>query len=125
PEEAELYLRITEYISEFYARYEGERRGLGFIMTVYRRRLTSSFYAVRKSLERRRDWLLGQLEFGDAFTLEDEADLEEMDELEQAGLDLHGLDPRQPLSPGQVVHFQAELDYLDRFIADLQSLSQG
>lgn len=125
PEEAELYLRITEYISEFYARYEGERRGLGFIMTVYRRRLTSSFYAVRKSLERRRDWLLGQLEFGEAFTLEDEADLEEMDELEQAGLDLHGLDPQQPLAPGQVVHFQAELDYLDRFITDLQSLSQG
>lgn len=125
PEEVELYQRITEYISEFYARYESERRGLGFIMTVYRRRLTSSFYAVRKSLERRRDWLLGQLEFGEAFTLEDEADLEEMDELEQAGLDLHGLDPQQPLSPGQVVHFQAELDYLDSFITDLQALSQG
>lgn len=125
PEEAELYLRITEYISEFYARYESERRGLGFIMTVYRRRLTSSFYAVRKSLERRRDWLSGQLEFGEAFTAEDEADLEEMDELEQAGLDLHGLDPQQPLSPGQIAHFQAELDYLERFISDLQSLSQG
>ena len=125
PEEAELYQRITEYISEFYSRYENERRGLGFIMTVYRRRLTSSFYAARKSLERRRDWLLGQLEFGDAFTLEDEADLEELDELEQAGLDLVGLDPQQPLTPGQVAHFQAELDYLDNFIIDLQSLSQG
>lgn len=125
PEEAELYLRITEYISEFYARYESERRGLGFIMTVYRRRLTSSFYAVRKSLERRRDWLMGQLAFREAFTLEDEADLEEMDELEQAGLDLHGVDPRQPLSPGQIEHFQAELDYLDHFITDLQALSQG
>ena len=125
PEEAELYQRITEYISEFYARYESERRGLGFIMTVYRRRLTSSFYAVRKSLERRRDWLLGQLEFGEAFTLEDEADLEEMDELEQAGMDLYGLDPQQPLSPGQAAHFQVELDYLDSFITDLQALSQG
>lgn len=125
PEEAELYLRITEYISEFYARYENERRGLGFIMTVYRRRLTSSFYAVRKSLERRRDWLTGQLEFGEAFTLEDEADLDEMEELEQAGFDLHGMDPQRPLTPGQKEHFLAELDYLDSFITDLQSLSQG
>jgi SNF2 family DNA or RNA helicase len=124
-EEAELYGRITEYISEFYARYESERRGLGFIMTVYRRRLTSSFYAVRKSLERRRDWLLGQLAFGEAFTLEDEADLEELDELEQAGLDLHGLDPQQPMTTGQKEHFLAELDYLDSFISDLRSLSQG
>lgn len=124
-EETELYDQITEYISEFYARYESERRGLGFIMTVYRRRLTSSFYAARKSLERRRDWLLGQLEFGEAFTLEDEADLDELDELEQAGLDLHGLDPQQPMTSGQKEHFLAELDYLDGFISDLRSLSQG
>lgn len=125
PEEAELYTRITEYISEFYARYENERRGMGFIMTVYRRRLTSSFYAVRKSLERRRAWLTGQLEFGEAFTQEDEADLDELEELEQAGFDLHGLDPQQPLTPGQKEQFMVELDYLDSFIADLQALSQG
>ncbi|HFE66193.1 MAG TPA: hypothetical protein ENJ93_02935, partial [Chloroflexi bacterium] len=86
---------------------------------------TSSFYAVRKSLERRRDWLQGQIEFGEAFTLEDEADLEELDELEQAGLDLYGLDPTLPLTPGQLEQFQAELDYLDSFIVDLRSLSQG
>ena len=129
PEEAELYTRITEYISEFYARYENERRGLGFIMTVYRRRLTSSFFAVRKSLERRRAWLLGQLEFSQAITLEDapedEADLDELEELEQAGFDLYGLDPQKPISARQKAHFQAELDYLDHFIADLQALSQG
>ncbi len=127
-EEAELYGRITEYISEFYARYENERRGLGFIMTVYRRRLTSSFYAVRKSLERRRDWLLGQIEFGEAFTLEDEADLEELDELDifhesariYTNTDFISEDSRR-----FVDHLQAELDYLDSFIVDLRSLSQG
>ena len=51
PEEADLYQRITEYISEFYHKYEAERKGLGFIMTIYRRRLTSSFFAVQRSLE--------------------------------------------------------------------------
>jgi hypothetical protein len=31
------------------------RKGLGFLMTLYRRRLTSSFYTIKKSLERRLD----------------------------------------------------------------------
>jgi len=52
-EERALYRRIEEYVSEYFHRYEAERRGLGFVMTVYRRRLTSSFHAVRRSLERR------------------------------------------------------------------------
>lgn len=46
PDERRLYERIEEYISEFYRKYEAQRAGLGFVMTVYRRRLTSSFYAV-------------------------------------------------------------------------------
>ena len=59
--ERELYDRIEEYISDFYHRYEAERKGLGFVMTVYRRRLTSSFYALMKSLERRHAFLKGQV----------------------------------------------------------------
>ncbi|MHA1574051.1 MAG: SNF2-related protein, partial [Alphaproteobacteria bacterium] len=51
-EEMRLYSRIEEYILQFYRKYEDERKGLGFVMTVYRRRLTSSFFAVRRSLER-------------------------------------------------------------------------
>ena len=45
-EEWKLYQRIEEYIRNHYQKYEAERKGLGFIMTVYRRRLTSSFYAI-------------------------------------------------------------------------------
>jgi len=59
-EERELYERIEEYISLFYKKYEAERKGLGFVMTVYRRRLTSSFYAITKSLERRLQFLRGE-----------------------------------------------------------------
>jgi hypothetical protein len=59
-DERNLYDRIEEYFSDFYQKYESERKGLGFVMTVYRRRLTSSFYAVRKSLERRLAFLKGQ-----------------------------------------------------------------
>ena len=62
PAEA-LYGRIDSYIKRHYDAYladRGRRRPLGFIMTVYRRRLTSSFHAVRRSLERRREVLQGQ-----------------------------------------------------------------
>lgn len=58
-EERELYGRIEEYVSEVYQRCEARRRGLGFVMTIYRRRLTSSFAAVRRSLERRLERLGG------------------------------------------------------------------
>jgi SNF2 family DNA or RNA helicase len=127
PDEAELYERITDYISHFYQKYEAERRGLGFIMTVYRRRLTSSFQAIRRSLERRRDWLQGILEPEQVLTTEDEVELEELDDLEQAGLDMFSSihSDRQQLTSAQRSNFQLELDYLDDFIGDLRQLSQA
>lgn len=57
PEERDLYQRIEAFVSDFFQRYEARRKGLGFAMTLYRRRLTSSFYAVRRSLERRLETL--------------------------------------------------------------------
>lgn len=51
--ERELYERIETYLVERYRRAEAQSRGLGFVMTVLRRRLTSSFAAIEKSLERR------------------------------------------------------------------------
>lgn len=59
------YERISSYISRHYnaalAAEDGAvRRGLGFIMTVYRRRLTSSFEAIKRSLQRRADVLAGR-----------------------------------------------------------------
>lgn len=53
-QERDLYDRIEEYITRYYNAYKAQgKQALGFIMTIYRRRLTSSFYAIRKSLERR------------------------------------------------------------------------
>ncbi len=118
PDEAALYQRITEYITHFYQKYEQERRGLGFIMTVYRRRLTSSFFAARRSLERRRDWLQGRLDPEDALTLDDLADVE--DEDGEEGLEQ---DAFEYLTPAQRATFVAELDYLNDFIGELRGLS--
>lgn len=125
-----LYQQITEYITEFYRKYEDERTGLGFIMTVYRRRLTSSFYAVRRSLERRRDWLRGQIGEEEALTTDDISDF---DDLEQEELDLDDISENNlglgvskvssGLTPRQKELRRTELRYLDSFITELQSLS--
>jgi len=107
-----LYERIEEYISHFYQKYEAERRGLGFIMTVYRRRLTSSFYAVRCSLERRLKFLVGEIAPETAF---DDDDLEQ----EELSLDV----AEEYLSGEDQRRFAAELAYVRDFIQELRMLS--
>lgn len=55
-----VYNRLEQYILGHYDAYlaaGGKSAPLGFIMTVYRRRLTSSFHAIGESLKRRRDAL--------------------------------------------------------------------
>jgi len=56
--ERHLYQRIDELCSRFYRLAElpaEERSGVGFLMAVFRKRLASSFVALQRSLERRRD----------------------------------------------------------------------
>ena len=110
PDEQALYDRIEEYISQFYRKYEAQRRGLGFVMTVYRRRLTSSFYAARLSLERRREFLRGEAE---THGLTDE-------DLEQDDL---GMDIEEDLTTAEFIAREAELEYLDDFLSDLHALA--
>jgi SNF2 family DNA or RNA helicase len=51
PPERALYDQIEDYISNTYNRAsEKERTAVGFVMTIYRRRLASSFWALEKTL---------------------------------------------------------------------------
>ena len=117
PEEAELYHRIEEYIQDHYQKYEAERKGLGFIMTVYRRRLTSSFYAIEQSLERRLAYLKGTSQQG---WLTDE-DVEQ-DDLEEDVSELLPIDDDQPKQEQVSPLFMGEIEYLQDFIGDLRAL---
>ncbi len=61
-----LYERVETYISDVYNRskqlLEGkEKTAIGFVMTTYRQRLTSSLHAVEQSLQRRRENLSEEL----------------------------------------------------------------
>lgn len=83
-----LYDRIDDYIGRHYDAYlaaGGAAVPLGFIMTIYRRRLTSSFWAIRCSLARRRERLaVGQpasrlLDDDDLYSLEATPELDDAD----------------------------------------------
>jgi len=53
-EERKLYDDVTEYIREYYnLAQQEENQAAGFTMVVYQKRLVSSIYAIRKSLENR------------------------------------------------------------------------
>lgn len=109
-EERELYERIEEYISDFYKKYEAERKGLGFIMTVYRRRLTSSFHAIRESLKRRLSFLKGDPTTGVLGGLTEE-DYEQEDLSD---------DVTDDLMTGQQELFKEEIAYVEDFLAALK-----
>jgi superfamily II DNA or RNA helicase/SOS-response transcriptional repressor LexA len=103
-QEFELYERVEEYITRFYQKYENERKGLGFVMTVYRRRLTSSFAALAKSLERRRRFIRGIVKADELWS---------DDDVEQAELDF---DVLEGLTDEQRQGFKEELGYIDDFL---------
>lgn len=112
-EERALYLRIEEYISLFYRKYEDRRKGLGFVMTVYRRRLTSSFYAVRRSLERRLAFLQGRTGlFWDDDDLEQDALTLDLDE-----------DLSAEYSTAHAADYREEIAYVEDFLHALEALS--
>ena len=115
PERA-LYERIDAYISRYYNAYMATsgNQALGFIMTVYRRRLTSSFRAVSLSLQRRRVALAA----GKALAIADllDADDKTVTEDDTSG-ELPGF--TDPISADLLT---AEIAELDSFIADIEAL---
>ncbi len=53
-DEAHIYDEVENYISTTYNQASAkEKNAVGFVMTIYRRRLSSSFYALRQTLEDR------------------------------------------------------------------------
>ena len=116
-EEDTLYRRIEEYIRDHYQKYEAERRGLGFIMTVYRRRLTSSFYAIQQSLQRRLDYLKGAAK---GWLTDDDLDQEDL-ETDVTETLLFDEDEERP--PEEVPSlFLGEVNFVTDFLADLRAL---
>lgn len=77
PDEAAVYEALEDYISSTYNNaQEDKRTAVGFVMTTYRKRLSSSFYALKRTLEERLAFVQGQanLPFDELRSSEDAED---------------------------------------------------
>ena len=60
PDERALYDAVEDYIASTYNQAGAkERTAVGFVMTIYRRRLASSFSALRNTLQRHLEAMAG------------------------------------------------------------------
>ena len=63
PDERALYDAVENYIASTYNQVSAkERTAVGFVMTIYRRRLASSFSALRNTLQRHLDTMAGRVQ---------------------------------------------------------------
>ncbi|MEG3881854.1 SNF2-related protein [Microcoleus sp. herbarium7] len=86
--EVPLYLAVSNYVRHFYnLAQKSNRKALGFLMTLYRKRLTSSFYAIRESLQRRLE--------GISITEDDFSDLDDADDAILEGMESY-FEPADP-----------------------------
>ena len=117
--ERECYEAIEHYINERYDQLENEKPGKGFLMTIYRRRASSSPLALRRSLGRRGEKLDKYLRkhWQGASIAPGEEDLDLRD-LSDAGMD-ERIDPAMPESPKAA---QAEQIELTKLLARLEAL---
>lgn len=106
--EAGLYLAVSDYVRHFYRLAQKEnRKALGFLMTLYRKRLTSSFYAVQQSLQRRLDVLLTQQ--GNGLTADDLAELDDAEDAVIEGLESF----MEPVDPKEIQYLEDLLRQFD------------
>ncbi|MBE9221377.1 DEAD/DEAH box helicase family protein [Cyanobacterium stanieri LEGE 03274] len=104
--EIPLYQAVSDYVRHFYNLAQQEnRKGLGFLMTLYRRRLTSSFYAIQKSLQRRLE--------GISITDDDLMDLDDADDNIIQGLEKY----YKPTDP-------SEIEYLENILSKFEQVGE-
>lgn len=127
--EIPLYRAVSNYVRHFYRLAQIDQRScLGFLMTLYRKRLTSSFYAIKSSLQRRLDYLLTQ--HGSLLSEDDLTDVDDADDTVIAGLEsfFEPVDPQEIQYLEELLHqFEntGEDTKLSRFIQILrQELTQ-
>jgi superfamily II DNA or RNA helicase len=84
-EEANFYWALTRYVREGFNRaLDTERRNVQFALMLLQRRLSSSLYAARRSLERRKDRLQKLLQKGELLRERGAIEEEELEDLPEA-----------------------------------------
>lgn len=123
-----IYEEIEDYISETYKQSQKlltgkEKNALGFVMTTYQQRLTSSINAIQKSLQRRQERIdTKESEITDKlFELSEDGDVTEATLEKVVGQ--KQIDAYTPSSGEAMSIIQSEKQALNDFVDDLQSLT--
>jgi superfamily II DNA or RNA helicase len=99
--EIPLYVAVSDYVRHFYRLAQKQnRKALGFLMTLYRKRLTSSFYAIKASLQRRLDSLITGM--GSSLTQDDFSDIDDADDAVIEGLESY----MEPVDPQEIQYLE-------------------
>ncbi|MFC3958916.1 helicase-related protein [Halovivax cerinus] len=146
-ETRQVYDRIREFTKKFYKLAqqsdEAETQAIGFVMTTYRQRLTSSVYAISQSLQNRLTKLRGQQtilkgkqraterEVGDpqqvVMETLSEHDLEDLDALDELEGDLEDADLAEiiPNVTDEGLHLlEREINELESFVDELAAIEE-
>ncbi len=145
-EARQVYDRIDDFTRKFYKlaqqSSEAESRAIGFVMTTYRQRLTSSIYAISQSLQNRlqklrsqRAVLKGKQRAADrhysnseqvVFETLSEYDLENVDALDELGDDLEDVDLAEIIpnvTDEGVSLLEQEIEELESFVGELERIT--
>ena len=123
-----IYDDIEEYITETYKKSQKlltgkEKNALGFVMTTYQQRLTSSINAIQKSLQRRQ----GKIETKESEITDKLSELSEDGDVTEATLDKvvgqKQIDTYTPSSGEAMSIIQSEQQALNDFVDDLHSVT--
>lgn len=110
--EIPLYQAVSDYVRHFYKLAQKDQRScLGFLMTLYRKRLTSSFYAIKSSLQRRLDFLLTQQ--GNILTNDDIADLDDASDAVILGMESYLENIKEEVDPQEIAYLEDLLQQFD------------
>ncbi len=145
-ETREVYDRIDDYTRKFYKLAqqsdEADTRAIGFVMTTYRQRLTSSVYAISQSLRNRlaklrsqRTVMQGKQQAGDktsdskqvAMEAMDEYDLDDVDELDELDKELEEIDLAEIIpnvTDEGLYLLEKEIEELESFADELEDITQ-
>ena len=137
-EERALYAAVETYISTAYDQAAAaERSAVGFVMTVYRRRVASSFQALRRTFERRLQAMDGRqialLEHAEEDAPDDETgellETDEAEELERLARDALAADERSQivalLERARALPPDSKLASLKAVLAELREQGYG
>ncbi|MFC6616108.1 DEAD/DEAH box helicase [Halopenitus salinus] len=122
---APLYDQVEQYIDETYKQSQKvltgkEKLALGFVMTTYRQRLTSSLHAIKQSLQRRMEKLDEKVEDMTEEVSELSRDAGVTEATIDEAIGQASLDAYQPSSRGAADVIQAERTALQEFVDDLR-----